>query len=126
MSRYAIYTVELTDLGRYTVTVAASSEHEATLIAREVLHGEATTCVEGLTINHRETEAAVAIAADYAARPFDVSGVFRLGFSLQVPAKSRAEAERHARRLYESNCGPFEFEHDGGSAEAFHAREAAL
>ncbi len=36
---------------------------------------------------------------------------------------TRAEAQQHARRLYEENAGPFEFEHDGDRVGPFHARE---
>ena len=56
-------------------------------------------------------------------RQFQVSGTTTIEFSMVVPASDGAEAERHARRLYEENCGPFEFQMDDERVGPFRARE---
>ena len=120
-----LYTVTLTDLGEYTVTVAAHSADQAARIAKEVLYEEAFTPVQGLVATKRTTEAKAALAETQSPRCYDVSATYMLDFSLQVPASSRSEAEQHAKRLYAVNAGPYEFEHDGDRVGPFTAREVA-
>ena len=48
-----LYTVTLTDLGTYQVTVAAASSSEATNIAKTILAEEATKLPAGMTITGR-------------------------------------------------------------------------
>ena len=62
-----------------------------------------------MRIIKRDSEAK-AEPAELPVRQFRVGATYRVDFELTVPAASREEAERHARRLYEVNCGPFEFE----------------
>jgi hypothetical protein len=121
--RHQLYTVTLTDLGEYTVTVAAANVDEAKRIATSVLHEEATTLPDGLSIVKRQCDATAVLADNPAPRTFDVSATYMLDFSMVVPAANRTEAEQHARRLYEENAGPFEFVHDGDRVGSFHARE---
>ena len=47
------------------------------------------------------------------------------GATAPMAALPAIEAELHARRLYENNCGPFEFEHTGDDVGPFVAREVA-
>jgi hypothetical protein len=118
-----LYTVTLSDLGSYRITVAADTPAEAASIARTVLYEEMTNLPDGTSIIKRETEAKAELAAEQPLRMFTVNGIYQLGFSLTVPATTRAEAERHARRLYDINCGPFEFLHDGGDVIRLTAEE---
>ena len=121
-----LFTVTLTDLGVYTATVCAADEAEAQNIAREMLREEATTLPPELSIVKREVEAEAQVdpAAEGMATKFDVSATYSLDFAMTVLATTRDEAERHARRLYEENCGPFEFDHGGDRVSSFRAREA--
>jgi hypothetical protein len=123
--RNELYTVTLTDLGEYTVTVAACSVDEAQSIAKEVLHEEAYTPAQGLVGIKRTTEAKAILAEPQPTRTFDVSATYMLDFSMKVPASDRSEAQQHAKRLYQANAGPFEFDHDGDRVGLFHAREVA-
>lgn len=118
-----LYTVTLNDLGSYRFTVAADSPREAEGIAKSVLYEEMTTLLDGIAILKRETEATVEPATELPVRQYRVTGRFELTFVETVPAASAREAERHVRRLYESNCGPFEFEHDGGDLTRLSAEE---
>jgi hypothetical protein len=120
-----LFTVTLTDLGTYRVTVAAGTPAEAQSIAKGILFEEATTLPPGMTIVKREADAIVEPARDLPIRQFRVSGSYSLDFAMTVPAASRDEAERHARRLYEENCGPFEFETGDDRVGPFTAREVA-
>lgn len=124
MSR--LYTVTLTDLGTYRLTVAADTPDEAKLIAKHVMWEEATSLPPDLTLVKRETGASEAIAAEPPVRSFRVRATYKLDFAVNVPAASREEAERYARRLYEVNSGPFEFDHEGDHVTAFEAEEAKL
>ena len=118
-----LYTVTVTDLGSYRITVAADSPSEAEGIARTVLFEEMTSLPPEASIAKREAEAKAEVAEHQPIRLFRVTGTYEVEFYLTVPAASRAEAERHARRLYEQNCGPFEFEHDGGNLRRLSAEE---
>ena len=44
-------------------------------------------------------------------------------YEVTVPAADKAEAERHARRLYDENCGPYEFANGAERVTWGHARE---
>jgi hypothetical protein len=118
-----LYTVTLTDLGEYTVTVAAETSREAESIAKNILCEEAFSPVDSLIIGKRTCEAKASLTEAQPARTFDVSATYMLDFSMKVPASTSSEAEQHAKRLYEVNCGPHEFEHDGDRVGPFRARE---
>ena len=118
-----LYSVTVTDLGVYEVKVAADYPEEAERIAKSVLFEEMTILPPESRIVSREAEAKAEPCADLPFRTFKVHGRYELGFSLVVPAGSRAEAERHARRIYDDNCGPFEFDHDGGGVTRLVAEE---
>lgn len=118
----SLYTVTLTDLGTYTVTVAADTPDEAISVAKEVLHEEAFAPSDGLTIVKRETDA-IAELAPSPVQMYRVRATYKLDFSMTVPASSRDEAARHAKRLYAVNMGPFEFQHHGDRVTAFIAEE---
>jgi hypothetical protein len=120
-----LFTVTLTDLGTYTVTVAAETPAEAQSIAKGILFEEATTLAPGMSIIKREADAIAEPAKDLPIRQFRVTGTHSIVFSMTVPAANRQEAECHARRLYDENCGPFEFEHDDQRTGPFTAREVA-
>lgn len=107
---YLNFTVTLTDLATYRVTVAACSADEAKSIAKTVLTEEATTLPDGMSITKRETDATAEPAHDASLRPYRVHATYKLDFAMTVPAATASEAERHARRLYDENCGPYEFE----------------
>lgn len=119
----SLYTVTLTDLGTYEVTVAADTPKEAEQIAKHILWEEASELPPDLRVVKRETEARAALAGELPIRTFRVCATYKLDFSLTVPATSREEAARHAKRLYEVNCGPFEFDHEGDRVTAFEAEE---
>lgn len=107
---YQSFTVILTDLATYRVNVTASSADEAKRIATTVLHEEATKLPEGMTITKRETDATAEPAEDASLRPYRVHGTYKLDFAMTLPAACARDAEVHARRLYDENCGPYEFE----------------
>lgn len=123
MNNSKIFTITLTDLGEYTATVAAYDEREAALIAKAMLFEEATQLPLGLTIVKRDCETVAKPADVQPTSVFDVRATYMLDFSIKVPAESRGQAEAHARRLYEANMGPFDFDHDGGRVSDFRARE---
>lgn len=123
MTTTCLYTVTLTDLTTYRVAVAADHPAEAERIAKSVLFEEMTQLPPGTEIVKRETEAVSEVAADQPMRRYRVHGHYALEFALVVPATTAEEAERHAQRLYNDNCGPFEFDHDGGNVTRYVARE---
>lgn len=118
-----LHTVTLTDLATYRVIVAADHPSEAERIGKTILYEEITHLPAGAQIVKRDTEAVAEVAVEQPIRHFRVHGRYELEFSLVVPAATADEAERHAQRIYADNCGPFEFEHDGGNATRFTARE---
>jgi hypothetical protein len=118
-----LYTVNVTDLGSYRITVAADTPAEAEGIAKTVLFEEMTATVADASIVKREAEAQAQLAEQQPLKMFRVTGTLQLQFHLAVPALGRGEAERHARRLYDQWCGPFEFEHDGGTLVRMVAEE---
>ncbi len=107
-----LFTVTLTDLGTYDVTVAAKNPKEAASIARGVLFEEATQLPPGMRIVKREAEAKAEPATEPPVRQYDVHGSYTVDFFIQVPAANGEEAERHARRIYEAE--PFPWEHATG------------
>ncbi|MGE0700789.1 MAG: hypothetical protein AB7O57_16940 [Hyphomicrobiaceae bacterium] len=107
-----LYTVTLTDLGTYEVTVAADSEKEAASIAKGVLFGEAMQLMPGMRIVKRQAEAKAESASEQPVRQYDVLGSYTVDFTIRVPAANAEEAERHAKRLYEAE--PFPWEHATG------------
>lgn len=115
-----LYTVTLTDLGTYQITVAADTPREAELVAREILHDEAVARIPGLSNLKREIDATVELAPP-PIRTYRVHATYSLDFSMSIPANSPEEAKRHAQRLYQLNSGPFEFDHDGDRVSAFNA-----
>ncbi|MEQ1710935.1 MAG: hypothetical protein ABL908_05990 [Hyphomicrobium sp.] len=121
-----LYTVTVTDLASYRLTVAADTPSEAKGIATTVLYEEALSLPMGMYVVKRETDATAEVASEQPVRKFAVHGVYQLGFSLPVPAANAGEAEQHARRIYEQHAGPFEFENDGGSLTRLVAQEVVL
>jgi hypothetical protein len=120
---YQTYTLTLTDLGTYTVSVIAETPEEAARIATSVLHEEATVLPDGMTISDRKTDVAASVAENQPTQMYRVSSTYELDFSMTFPARSRAEAVAAARRLYDESCGPFEFNHDDDRVRPFCARE---
>lgn len=106
-----LYKVTLTDLGTYTLTVAADSEREAESIAKTVLSENTMNLPTDMRAVTREIAAKAEIDSDDAASvaQYRVGSVYSIDFELTVPARDRAEARRHARRLYDEYYGPFEF-----------------
>jgi hypothetical protein len=113
-----LYTVTLTELASYRITVAASSESEAQSVATTVVLDEAAALPPGLTRQTRELSSVVELSQASDARHYRVGATYSVDFEMVVPATSRAEAERHARRLYDDNCGPFDF--DSGEPRVGH------
>ena len=105
-----LYTVTVSDLGTYQLNVAADSAEEAQTIAKGAVTDEATTLPDGMRIISRELEARAEIAVEQPIRTYQVAGTYSVEFSLTVPAASRGEAERHAKRLYEAE--PFPWSHE--------------
>ena len=104
-----LFTVTLTDLGEYEITVAAHDASEAEHIAKAVLLDEATKLPPGMRIVKRDAEARAAIKTDAPARLYDVDATYTLRFSIRVPAFTSEEAKRHAQRIYDAE--PFPWEH---------------
>lgn len=109
MSNSTLFTVTLTDLASYRVTVAAATAEDACSIAKTVLYEEATPLAPGLTIAKREVDA-FAEPAPEPSRQYRVHGTYSVEFSITVPANDGEDAERHARRIYAEM--PFAWEHD--------------
>ncbi|MEQ1729674.1 MAG: hypothetical protein ABL982_14980 [Vicinamibacterales bacterium] len=100
----------MTDLGTYQLTVAADSAKDAQSIAKAAVTDEATTLPGGMRIIKRELEASADIALEQPIRKFRVAGTYSVDFFLTVPAATKDESERHAKRLYDSE--PFPWEHE--------------
>ena len=64
-------------------------------------------------------------ATDLPVRPDRVTATYCIDFAMTVPVTDRQDAERHARRLYDENCGPYEFEVGDEHVGPFTAREVA-
>lgn len=107
-----LFTVTLTDLGTYEVTVAASDPKEAATIATSILYDEATSLPHGMRIVDRKAEAQAEPVTEPPVRQFDVVGSHTYDFLIRVPAANAEEAERHAKRIY--GAEPFPWEHTTG------------
>ena len=125
MSGNKFYDVTITDHGRYRVRVVAGYPDEAERIAREILLDECTNGCPEVTIEERKLEAVVADDAGETgeAKLFRTAATYSIDFEMTVPANDRQEAERHARRLYHANAGPFEFEISADRVTSFDAWE---
>ncbi|MGD9828458.1 MAG: hypothetical protein AB7E70_21310 [Hyphomicrobiaceae bacterium] len=121
-----LYTVTLTDLGTYTLTVAASTPREAESIAKSVLFEEWSQMPASMTTVKREAEAEAKAepVATPPVREFRVAGRYSIQFEIAVPAGTASEAEQHAKRLYAENCGPYEFNTGEETVSWYGAREA--
>lgn len=106
----SLYTVTLTDLGSYTVTVAADSSNDACTLAKSILFVEATDLPPGLHVAQRDVEAVATLAETQPIRQFRMHATYSLDFSITVPASSREEAERHVKRIYDLNPCAHDYE----------------
>ena len=120
---YRLYNVTLTELRHYQMTVAASTPDEATCIAKTVLDEATTPLAEDLKVLSREVDAKAELATGLTVNRYRVQATYSLDLVLLLPAADRHEAERHARRLYDENCGPHEFDMVDERVGAFHAQE---
>lgn len=118
-----LYTVTLTDLGTYAVTVAADTPADAVDIAKTALTDEATTLPNGMSIAKREIEGVAIPYTDRPTRKYRVVATYSLDVYLTVPGQTASEAELHAKRLYESKPFPWEFETGPDQIRWFSARE---
>lgn len=125
MSEHKIYTVTVLDSGCYTIRVAAGYADEAKRIAERVICEEFTRGCPDVTVDKREliSEASEDGIATLAATEYRATATYSVDFEMTVLATSPAEAQRHAKRLYEDNCGPFEFDICDDSVSAFIVRE---
>lgn len=106
----SLYTVTLTDLGSYTVTVAAHSTKEACSIAKTILCDQVTELPPELQVVQRDIEAVASIAETQPTQTYEVHANYSIDFSITVPAFSSEEAERHAKRIYDLNPIPHEYD----------------
>lgn len=106
-----LYTVALTDLGSYEVTVAADTVAEAEFIAKDVLYEEAAKPTPGLKILKREVDAHAEPAAEQPLRSYRVRATYSLEFTIDVPAGNTEDALRHAQRMYGAMPFPWEYDH---------------
>ena len=118
-----LYTVTLTDLGTYRVTVAADDTKTAESIARTVLFEEATKLPAGMTVVKREADAKAEPAMEVPLKWYHVSATYTLEFGMTVPASTADEAERYARQMYADEPQPFEYETGDERVSGFIARE---
>ena len=105
------------------MTVAADSLDDAQSIAKGAVTDEATHLPAGMRIITRELDARADIALEQPIRKFQVSGTYSIDFFLTVPAATRDEAERHAKRLYEAEPFPWSHETSDDSVRWHLARE---
>lgn len=108
----SLYTVTLTDLGTYEVTVAADDAKDAALIAKCALTEERCRTPDGMKVKNREVDANASLSAEQPIRQFRVMGAFSMDFSITVPAANSDEAMRHAKRIYYAD--PFPWNHQAG------------
>lgn len=104
-----LFTVTLTDLGDYELTVAAHNADEASRIAETVLFEEVTKLPKGMRIVKRDVETKAELKTDVPVEQYDVDATYTVQFSIRVPANSPEEAQRHAQRIYAAE--PFPWEH---------------
>lgn len=128
MSEHKIFTVTVLDSGCYTIRVAAGYADEAKRIAERVICEEFTPGCPDVTVDKREiiSEACEDGIATLAATQYRATATYSMDFEMTVPATSPSEAQRHAKRLYEENCGPFEFDICGDAVSAFNVREVQI
>lgn len=122
---YRLYTVTLADLGTYVATVVACDAREAEGIAKTMLYEEATRLPPELSLVNRETSAQTEAdpALNGEATRYTVAATYSLDFEVDIPALDPQAAVRHVRRIYQENCGPFEFDQCGDRVDNFKARE---
>lgn len=99
------YTVTLTDLGTYTLKVAAADEKSAQAIAIDTLH-DAAQPTPGLSIVSRTTDTIAVLDEPQPSRIFKVTLNQIHELQADLPAEDRASAILQARRIFGS-CGPF-------------------
>ncbi len=104
-----LFTVTITDLGEYEVTVAACNAAEACAIAQKALFEEATKLPPGMRLIKRDADTKTELKTEVPVRQYDVDATYTVRFSIRVPANSSEEAQRHARRIYDAE--PFPWEH---------------
>ena len=117
-----LYTVLLTELGAYRLTVAADDSDQAERIAKRALF-ERDRLPDGMHIVTREADAVAEPEHNPPIRQFRVAATYKVDFELTVPAATPSEASVHAKRLYDLNCGPFEFDMLDERVSAFTAEE---
>src|SRR3954447_20754849 len=103
------FSVTLTDLGSYTVDVAAFDEQQACEIAKQVLHEHASAPGTGLSINTRETQASAVLADPQPAQAYRVRFSQNVQHEMRLPASDRSRAIQHANWLI-ADAGPMEFD----------------
>ena len=119
-----LFSVTLTDLGEYTLTVAADSETEAVMVAKSTLLEEAQGMCPGLRILKRDVAATAVPAELQPLKLFRVHASHNMELDITVPGTDREDAKRHARRLYEANPSPWEYVNDGGAVSWGYVEEA--
>lgn len=103
------FTVTLTDLGTYTIDVAAFDPEQAGSIAKQVLWEHAFTAVPGLSIKARETQTAPVLAELQPIAAYRVKFWQRVQHEMRLPANDRHEAVQRAEWLI-NDVGPLEFD----------------
>lgn len=103
------FSVTLTDLGSYSVDVAAFDEKQACDIAKQVLHEHAIAPVTGLSIKTRETQAIAVLADPQPVHAYRVRFSQNIQHEMLLPAPDRSQAIQHANWLI-ANSGPMEFD----------------
>lgn len=103
-----LFSVTITDLGEYELTVAAHDADEAGRIAQAVLFEEVTKLPKGMRIVKRDADTKAELKTDVPARQYDVDATYTVRFSIRVPANSSEEAQLHARRIYDAEPLPWE------------------
>lgn len=103
------FTVTLTDLGAYTLDVAAFDSEQARNIAKQVLWEHAFAAVPGLSIKARETQATAVVADVQAHLTFRVKFWQRVQHDMRLAAGDHQEAVRRAEWLI-NGVGPLDFD----------------
>lgn len=115
-----LFTVTLDELATYAITVAAQSDDEACRIARLAFSDHKPP--QDFTRNGNEIATAATPCND-AVRQFTVAAQYRIDFELTVPAADRDMAIRHARRIFDQDPSPWEYDHTDDGVHWFSARE---
>jgi hypothetical protein len=103
------FKVTLTDLGTYTLDVAAFDEKQACDIAKQVLHEHAFAAVTGLSIKGRETQGTAVPADPQPAHTYRVRFSQNIQHEMRLPASDRHIAIQRADWLI-ADAGPLEFD----------------